>query len=577
MTRKRILDGLLVFLLACLFFGYGMNGRVLRRNSEARVARVAQEMIERGDWVVGFFNGKPRLEKPPASSWPVALSAMAFSQGQVQPRDALLPTALSGALMALLIYGWLSAGGCEHARMAGLLGAFFVTTMAAIVGQARSAEMDMHVALFTALAFFGLERHRLHGRLWGLPVCYLALGLGILVKAHVILLVFLPPALIWHFWRRSSEPIPPREGAWKWHLVGLALLLLTVLPWAIPFLRQSGLTFDDFWKQGVDRFDKDSTGHSEPWHFYLGSFWAWTLPGVLLLPFVVWSRWRQPEDAASPARRLWWLWLLVNLVLWSCVTAKQRHYAVPWLVPVALILGQGVAAFLRRSDDEDAPASAVWGRRATVFLGVLLAGLAVLMVVKAPETDANPLLLKSMTVICVAGFLMGSTVLWAGLERGFFECWWGGALCLLLLYAATYEADEDLRESPAGFCTRVRDAVPPDAPLYDADLATRRAVVVYYLKRTVTPLAVPEPGDRTFDEFTERLVRATIAKLRAEPGCHVLTHVGIKNRIPPELFTEPVPGESNWMGHRTLHAVLLRAAEKAATAEPAGRGQAIGQ
>lgn len=559
MTRKRMLDGLLVFLLACLFFGYGMNGRVLRRNSEARVARVAQEMIERGEWVVGYFNGKPRLEKPPASSWPVALSAMAFSQGQVKPRDALLPTAFSGALLAFLIYWWLSGGGSEPARMAGMLGSFFLVTMAAVLGQARSAEMDMHVALCTALAFFGLERHRMQGKRWGLPVCYLALGLGILVKAHVILIVFLPPVLIWHFWRRPRAPRPPREGAWKWHLVGLALLLLVVLPWTIPFLQQSGFTFGQFWKEGVDRFDEASTGHREPWHFYLGSFWAWTLPGVALLPFVVWNGWRTPADAQCPSRRLWWLWLLVNLVVWSCATAKQRHYAVPWLVPVALILGQGVAAILSHSEEDEAPAYAVWGRRATIFLGVLLAGIAVLLVVRAPETDAHPLLLKSMMVISVAGFLMGSAALWAGLDRGFFECWWGGALCLLLLYAATFEAAEDLRQSPAGFCTRVRDAVPADVPLYDADLATRRAVVVYYLKRNVRPIAVREPGDATFAEFTQRLTQATMGKLRAEPGCYVLTHSGIKAAIPGELFDEPVPGERDWMDHRNLNAVLLRA------------------
>jgi hypothetical protein len=118
----------------------------------------------------------------------------------------------------------------------------------------------------------------------------------------------------------------------------------------------------------------------------------------------------------------------------------------------------------------------------------------------------------------------------------------------------------------------VRDAVHSGAPLYDADLVTRRAVVLYYLKRNVTPIAVREPRDKTFADFIERLIPATIDQMRAEPGCFVLTYSSVKDRIPEELYSEPVPGETNWMGHRGLNPVLLRAratSERKSTGGPA--------
>ena len=36
---------------------------------EAFVVQTAQEMRERGDWIVPYFNAKPRLTKPPLSYW----------------------------------------------------------------------------------------------------------------------------------------------------------------------------------------------------------------------------------------------------------------------------------------------------------------------------------------------------------------------------------------------------------------------------------------------------------------------------------------------------------------------------
>jgi hypothetical protein len=232
-------------------------------------------------------------------------------------------------------------------------------------------------------------------------------------------------------------------------------------------------------------------------------------------------------------------------------------------------LGQGLAAALVRAREDGAQSSDRWGSRALILFGYLLAIGSFVLVAVAPETDTPRMFLYAMAVIAAVAFIMGSTVLYVQLERGFFECWWGGALCLLLMYAVTFESARDLAESPAGFCAQVADAVPAEAPLYDADLVMRDPVALYYLERKVTPVAVLEPGE-AYPVFLTRLVSATNEKLRSEPGCYVLTYsgkdkhgrlYGVRPLLPQTLYREVIH-ESGFAGHERLTAHLLRARQR---------------
>lgn len=86
----------LVFVGAAIFF-YGAAERPITRSSEGRVARVAQEMLDSGDWIVPHLNGAVRKEKPPLSSWAVALTARAFGSSKVTPLHAYIPTEIGRA------------------------------------------------------------------------------------------------------------------------------------------------------------------------------------------------------------------------------------------------------------------------------------------------------------------------------------------------------------------------------------------------------------------------------------------------------------------------------------------------
>ena len=53
---------------------------------EVLVLRSTQEMLQRGDWVVPYFNGEPRLNKPPLNYWATGIVAgLSGSLESVQP------------------------------------------------------------------------------------------------------------------------------------------------------------------------------------------------------------------------------------------------------------------------------------------------------------------------------------------------------------------------------------------------------------------------------------------------------------------------------------------------------------
>ena len=65
--------------LWCLLSGVLASSSIPLDSHEIFVAETAQEMLQRGDWIVPYFNGEPRLNKPPVSYW--ATAALAYAAG----------------------------------------------------------------------------------------------------------------------------------------------------------------------------------------------------------------------------------------------------------------------------------------------------------------------------------------------------------------------------------------------------------------------------------------------------------------------------------------------------------------
>jgi 4-amino-4-deoxy-L-arabinose transferase-like glycosyltransferase len=506
---SKLANALLIVICTGLIVFIGSSRRPLLKSSEGRVACVAQEMLDSGDWVVPHLNGEVRKEKPPLSSWLVAFCAIASGSRQVEPWHAFLPVGVCAILLVLLVWFWLSAvvrhrgeslptePGRNWLPMAGAL---MLATAPGFVLQARSAELDMLLALLIAAAFYGFWLHRCAGRAGGLLLAYAALGLSVLTKGHVGLVMALPAVWLWLIVERSRQSLPLMPGRrWLWHLAGGALLCLIVLPWAVPFLQRSGITWADFNREGGSG-RLGGSSHREVIQigglkinnvfWYLCQLPGWMLPWSLLLPLGLWQTHSLPPDERSPLRRLCWLWLGWGVLLLSVLSSKQRHYAVPLFAPLAMLTADTVLRWLTHFD----AAKQVRARLAllvcSVLVGVGLLGAAGVWAKGLPR-EALPVLM--IGVICLLVFVLAGVA--ARQKAHCFFLWWAGAICAAALLMITTEKYESQTESPVPFCRAVREKVPPDAKLYDYGVVlannTWRAQALFCLQHKVERPELP--------------------------------------------------------------------------------------
>ena len=70
---------------------------------EPRFAEASREMMQRGDYVVPFFNNNYRFDKPPLTYWFQTLSYRVFG---VNDFAARFPSAVAAAVIAVLLLAW---------------------------------------------------------------------------------------------------------------------------------------------------------------------------------------------------------------------------------------------------------------------------------------------------------------------------------------------------------------------------------------------------------------------------------------------------------------------------------------
>src|SRR5437016_2573101 len=103
-------------------------------------------MIERGDYIVPYFNNQLRLDKPPLTYWAQAVSYRVFGENDFAAR---FPSAIAAALTAMVIFAWgMRLGGEKLGWWAAIV---FTLSLQTFV-HAKAAVADMWLVLFVTLA-----------------------------------------------------------------------------------------------------------------------------------------------------------------------------------------------------------------------------------------------------------------------------------------------------------------------------------------------------------------------------------------------------------------------------------------
>jgi len=358
----------ILFFGCVLFHTLGTWTLPLIDRDEPRFAEASREMIQRGDYVVPYFNNQLRLDKPPLTYWAQVASYRVFGENDFAAR---FPSAIAAALTAVLLFFW---GRRVSGEKTGWWAAIIFTLSLQTFVHAKAAVADMWLVLFVALAnWAGYEliqnrtlkaqpsttnSEALHQTsnikhqtsTWWLTF-YLSLALGFLAKGPIAWTPLLTVGLViintrdWQAARRLK------------FIGGILLTLVVVAIWGIPALIQ---TRGEFFTMGIGRhvitrsfITLEGHGASSvgmyvlllPFYFVTVfiSFFPWSIK----LPRLVQRLWRNRKaglDAPGYNRDPIDAYLITGIAIifaiFTLVSTKLPHYTLPAFPLLALLLAR---------------------------------------------------------------------------------------------------------------------------------------------------------------------------------------------------------------------------------------------
>jgi 4-amino-4-deoxy-L-arabinose transferase-like glycosyltransferase len=320
----------------------------LTDRDETRFAEASREMLQRGDYVVPWFNGQWRFDKPVLIYWCQMASYQVFGENGFAAR---FPSVLFTTATALLLVRW--GRKRMNAKTGFLAGAMFVAGLhVALIG--RVATADMAMVFFSTLAIWSgweLTRPETPSRKpwWWIKtwwwIFYVTLALGFLAKGPVAWLP-LGGMILGRVFRKDSFRLPLGET-----VVGLVVTVALAAYWGIPALTQ---TQGQFFNVGMgEHVLHRSTGIIDG-HGLKGNLgFIALLPLYFVTFFVSFFPWSTRVLSALhrwwPERRrddLGWYLLtqaLLVFVVFSFVRTKLPHYTMPAFPCLALWLARQIS------------------------------------------------------------------------------------------------------------------------------------------------------------------------------------------------------------------------------------------
>jgi len=325
---------LLVLLVCCAWLLPGLFGRSPWKPDEAYTVAIINHFYHSRDWLVPVLGGQPFMEKPPLFYW----TAVAFAW-LLHPVLGLNEAARFATLLYMLVTlagVWLLARelyGRAVARLAPLV----LLSCLGFLYRGHELFTDIGLLAGFALAWYSMAlalRRPLFGGLW----LGVGTGLGFMCKGLIapgvlgLIFVCLPLLLCEYRTRR-------------WWLTS-AVALLVALPWlliwpALLYWRAPAQFHDWFWNNNLGRFlGWNGMGGA----FHNRWYYAKELPWMCFpaWPLAVYALWRNRERWHAPAFVLPAFSALVIIVVLQASHSTNDVYALPILLPLALLGALGV-------------------------------------------------------------------------------------------------------------------------------------------------------------------------------------------------------------------------------------------
>jgi|GEM_PF-1244110 len=347
---------------------------------ETRYAATSRRMTETSDYIIPYYNGNVRYEKPILIYWIQSASMRLLGPSEFAAR---LPSGLGGILLVLIVHAFLlrrlafrapDPSRLARARGAALLGAVALATLPLFAVWTRAATTDITLTLFTTLSLLYLleadlarraapdDTRRRMATQWYLPAAFCC-GIAFLTKGPIAILA---PALTWlaYHLRQGTLRVEARRVPW---LPLILLFLVTAAPWyAATWFRDDGAFLRQFFLQeNVARFA--GGGHAahasllknvservgDSLAFLLGVF-------ALLFPYgaFILGDLHRPRESTDPPndiyqgmRRFAWIWIAVSVGFITLSKTQYPNYVQNISAAVVIIFALYLMELTRRTEN----------------------------------------------------------------------------------------------------------------------------------------------------------------------------------------------------------------------------------
>lgn len=451
------LDLLWLLLLSIVLIATGIGLREPWPADEPRFALVARDMIATGNWLIPRVGGDLYADKPPLYFW---LLAAAYALTGSIRASFLLPSLIAAGATVALTY---DLARRLWNRQTALIAATLLLLTVQFVSQARRAQIDATLCMWTTLSLYGLLRHVFTGPRWGWYVVgWGAAGLGVITKGvgFLPLLILLP----WFVLQRKWS-LPRLGGGIVPWMSGPIAFAAAISIWFVPMLLLAendpaiaAYRDEILFKQTIERYAQ-SWHHLKPfWYFLVEVIPIFWLPLIVLLPWLV-PRWRQAIRERDVRVTTLLVWIAMVVLFFSASDGKRGVYILPAVPAFVLACAPFTLDILRKTRAR----LTLLGVTSLLAIGFLAGAIYALV---SPESRNRLLADHGLDVLPVL-LIVGST-------SAVLAFWWrrvpfaafGGALTALILAASfmVYPAIDDERSSRA-FLRRVEQLANPSHEL----------------------------------------------------------------------------------------------------------------